>query len=491
MSKNRKTLICIKLLLILIVIAVSAYCTFYLILKLKDENYATSHKNAEQEIETGDEELVAALNNTVNQVEASNTISEAAEAENAEAQPESEAITDCAVKLLDVYAERGSTVIFKCYDAEAESYEWEYYDLSAKEWIAAASEDVKLYEDELHRQVSGLTVKAEEDNHERMVRCILHFPTKEEQVQEASLLILKDQIEEIAVEDITVDANVYLRAMEFPVNVTYQDGSTELITGLYGVYFVSTEEEKESSKSISGNRVETTTLITTECDYLYIAQEEKSVPIRYHPEAADADALETSCMITGKDLLAPVISSLDISPYEVSNIDKAVTLTINISAEDDITPYPELEYAFLYADQEPTDGDWIRKASFDVSIERNGTYIAYVRDQAGNIATMEKKIITVDNKAPVISSIALSCENGWCKSNTIIVDAQDSGNMSYRFVSKNGTDTDWITYSEYAVETNGTWLIQVKDSAGNISEGEIVISNIDREAPIIKSINVR
>ncbi len=486
-NKQKKRLFCVMMPLMLLIIIVSSLCLFYFSKESEENrNYATSHKSEKEEYTADDEELVAMLNKTARkkQIKSTNTASDN------EVEPQTEAITDCAVKLIDIYTETGNAVIFKCFDAAAESYEWEYYDLSAKNWVTAAPENVGLYEDELHRQVSGLKIEAA--THELMVRCILHFSTKEDQVQEASLFILPDQIKEISVEDTIVEANTYLRAMELPVNVTYADGTTDIITGLYDIYFISTTEEKENSTSVSGNRVETTTLITTECDYLYVEQEEKSIPIRYHPETAKE--IETECVITGKDMQAPVISDFSISPYEISNIDKAVTLTISISADDDITPYPELEYAFMFADEEPAEENWGRKSSFDVSVERNGTYTAYVRDQAGNVATMEKQIITVDNKAPIISSITLSyaTESGWCKSNTIIVDAYDSGNMSYRYVSKaKETDSDWITYSEYEVEANGTWVIQVKDSAGNISEGEIVISNIDREAPVIKSISIK
>ena len=105
---------------------------------------------------------------------------------------------------------------------------------------------------------------------------------------------------------------------------------------------------------------------------------------------------------------------------------------------------------------------------------------------------MEKEIITVDTKAPVISSVSLANESGWCKSNTILVDAQDAGGISYYFENAlTGIASDWITFSEYSVDTNGTWIIRVRDEAGNIAETEIEVSNIDREAPVIYRISVK
>lgn len=477
--------------LLLLIALVSVSC-----LVVTFKSYAISHKNEREKSEEA-EELKAALDNPGKQKKDPPEEQDEELPENQkqmdepeEEQPEKEAVTDCSVKLTDIYAEKGNTVVFKCFDADAECYEWEYYDMTSKDWMPI-SDSAEIYEDELHRKISGLKVKAEDENQGLMVRCILHFPTKEDQIQEASLHVLEKKINNMMIEDLTVDANLYLSAAELPVNVTYLDGSEEVIRGLYGIYFISTQEEKEENRSISGNRIETTTFITTECDYLYSAQEEQSVQIRYHPETMENGMIETSCTITGRDQQAPIISELTISPYEKSNIDKPVTLTVSIAAEDDITPYPELEYAFLYTEQEPVEEDWIRKSSFDVSIERNGTYTAYVRDEAGNVSTMDKQLITVDNKAPMISSVTLTNES-WCRSNTIIVDARDGGSMSYRFKCEvDGVDSDWITYSEYEVKKNGTWLIQVKDDADNLSETEVIVSNIDREAPVIKSIDIK
>ena len=179
------------------------------------------------------------------------------------------------------------------------------------------------------------------------------------------------------------------------------------------------------------------------------------------------------------------------SPFEISNVDQPVNLTITITAEDDVTPYPELEYAFLYSDQEVTESDWKKNPSFDMSIERNGIYYAYVRDQSGNVGKMEKEIITVDTKAPVISEVSFSEEN-WCKSNTISVTARDSGEISYCFENRSaGINSGWITYSEYTADTNGIWIIRVKDAVGNIAETEIEITNIDKEAPVIQRISAK
>lgn len=459
------------------------------------KSYATSHKIPAEE---GDDDELLALINDISQTdsqteppdqEPETDVSDETAADLPGQEGTGEPLTDKAVKLCDIYSKTGGSATFICYDAAAEGYEWEYYDLDEKGWKASDPLNVQTFKDELNREVSSLKVSAD---HELMVRCTIHFSTKENEIQTASLFILKDEIKSISVEDFIADANAYICARDLPVRVIYQDGSQEEITGLNDFYFLTSEEEKDLSTSISGNRIETTTRTTTECSYFYTdLDEEQNTVMRYRTEES-SDAVETVCRITGKDTLAPVISETAVSPYEVTNIDQPVTLTVTISAEDDITPYPELAYAFKFAEDEPTEEDWRKKASFDVSIERNGTYIAYVRDQSGNISQMEKKIVTVDNKAPVIASVSLSNTDGWCQSNKIIVDAADAGEMKYSFENKSdGSGSDWITYNEYAVDANGIWIVRVRDNAGNITETEIEVLNIDRDAPVIHSISVK
>lgn len=105
---------------------------------------------------------------------------------------------------------------------------------------------------------------------------------------------------------------------------------------------------------------------------------------------------------------------------------------------------------------------------------------------------MEKEIITVDMKAPVIKSISLAEETNWCRSNTIQVSAHDASDILYCYENHSGGSSGWITYSEYTVDTNGIWIIRVKDAAGNVSEAEeIEISNIDKEAPVIHNISIK
>lgn len=505
MSRKKKIITCVLILLIICVLVISAFTFFHIPMSITESNLFKVFVKQTEESET------AMLQRKTDDVkeESLDEISESnvqSSSDKTEEQPETEEystipegasdvsdlpLTEEPVKLSDIYAEKGSDVVFRCFDKDAQSYEWEYYDLSKRMWTAAPVDKILSQKDELHRMVSCFKVKAKEENHEMMLRCIIHYENREDDVQTASLYVLRKSIKEIKVDDVVTDANSYMDAIKLPVCVIYEDRSTDTIIGLNNLYFLVTEEQIDYSTSISGNRIETVTTTHTECNYCQIALEEKETILRYHPSNLNT-VIETKCKVSGQDIQAPIISAINISPYEVSSVDRAVTLTINIEAEDNLTPYPYLEYAFVLSGTKLSENDWMRKASFDAEITRNGTYIAYVRDQSGNISKMEKEIVTVDTKAPAILDVTLSNTQGWCKSNTIMVTAEDFSDMEYRFICKaDGTDSDWITYSEYSAGKNGTWIIQVRDKAGNQSEREIVINNIDQEAPIIRSITIK
>lgn len=198
--------------------------------------------------------------------------------------------------------------------------------------------------------------------------------------------------------------------------------------------------------------------------------------------------------VCGKDLCAPVISDVSVSGFEITNVDTPVTASISITAEDDKTPYPDLEYAFIPKDTDadgdampvPDDTDWTRESVFSLDITQNGTWTAFCRDQGGNLASVEKEIIVVDQKAPVMSVRLADTE--WCSSTKLTVDAEDHLPVEYRVVTPAGTDSGWTTQNEYEVSCNGTWEIQARDSVGNVSMESITVSNIDRQEPVIEKI---
>lgn len=390
-----------------------------------------------------------------------------------------------AVKLSDIYTVSGNMVQLECYYPGAESYIWEVYNRHTCAWETVDSES---QQDELYRPVSVLHVAAEGTD-TTSVRCTVGMEDGEAITENASIYIIPD-IQDISVkESYVTDAGKYVSIREIPIQVSYVNGTQNIITGLNGATFVESTEKRELSSSGTGNPVETITTVYTESDYAYIGMEDKEFLLRYR---CGEQILDTEITVSGKDLCAPEISDVIVSGFEITNVDTPVTANISITAEDDKTPYPDLEYAFVLKkdtdnDIEPDDADWTRKAVFDIDITQNGTWIAFCRDQSGNLASMEKEIIVVDQKAPVMS-VHLA-DTGWCSSTKLIMDAEDYLPVEYRVITPTGTDSGWTTQNEYEVSCNGIWEVQSRDSVGNVSKKEsITISNIDRQGPVIEKI---
>lgn len=392
-----------------------------------------------------------------------------------------EPLTDAPVKPSDIYAEKDSLITFSCFYPDAIKYTWETYIMESG-WQKA--EGAVLVSDELNRETSMLRIMAKEENDMLAIRCITEFKEKAPIVDTAALYILDKKIESISAKGATFDTGSYISAKDIPLTITYQDGSSEEITGLYSVYFLERSESSEQSTTVSGNTIETiTTVITSHC-YLKAKPGETDAILRYQGQEKNIDI---PIRLNGEDTSAPIITQLSISDIAISNVDKPVPVTVSIEAEDNCTPYFNLEYAFLPEGEDPEEGDWTKDASFEAAITQNGKWIAYCRDESGNTGTSETDIIAVDNKPPSIS-LRLGNES-WCASNKILVSAKDSLPVEYNYsCEETGEDSGWTSRNEYAVKKNSTWKVKVRDAAGNIAEQEITISNIDSQAPVITKI---
>lgn len=338
--------------------------------------------------------------------------------------------------------------------------------------------------DELYRDVSYIEISASQNTNDAvMVRCTTELDNGEKIVDAASVYTVSDIIK-IAADEYATDCGKWLTSREIPVKVTYRDGSTETIAGLEGLVFVEKIESSELSYTDTGNIVETVTTVNTECDYSYIGTERKEMSLRYRNGDKVCD---TAMVVTGKDNLEPEITTVSLSDFAVNNSDEPVKVTVSIQAEDNDTPYPYLQYAFIPADRKLTEEDWVSKNTFEKDITQNGTWIAYCKDQSGNISALEKDIIAVDQKAPELTVRLLN--DDWCKSNKIIAEAKDQLSVTYLFsCAETGEESGWTDRNEFEVAKNGTWKVQAKDAAGNISSKDVVISNIDTQMPVIRGI---
>lgn len=393
-----------------------------------------------------------------------------------------EPLTNAPVKLSDIYAAPAVNVRLKSYHPLAKSYTWEIYDMQKKDWETLIGKNMT---DELYRDVSYVEIATSQNKNDTvMVRCTAELETGEQIADVASVYTVSD-ISKIAIDgEYVTDCGKWMTSREIPVKVTYEDGGTETITGLEGLVFVEKIESSDISYTDTGNVVETVTTVNTECEYSYIGKEQKELLLRYRNGDKVCDA---AMAVAGKDNLAPEITTVNLSDFAVNNSDEPVKVTVSIQAEDNDTPYPYLQYAFIPAGRKLTEKDWVSKNIFERDITQNGTWIAYCRDQSGNISTLEKDIIAVDQKAPELTVRLLN--DDWCKSNKIIAEAKDQLSVTYLFsCAETGEESGWIDRNEFEVTKNGTWKVQAKDAAGNISSKDVVISNIDTQMPVIRGI---
>lgn len=387
-------------------------------------------------------------------------------------------LDDSVMEPSDTYVEKGGTAVFQAYHPKAQAYQWEIYDAGTEGWEKAPQETVTEQMDELKRDISSLELAADQ---ERQIRCQISIEGGTPVSYEAGLHILSGQISSISVDEFRADAGAYAPAKNIPVEITYQDGTQEQVTGLTGLYFL----EQESESTVSGDMKETITTTRTAREYHFIDAGSKEGILLYRK--SNGDSVDIPVSLTGIDQTAPQIMEYSISDFEVSNVDKAIPVTVTIKAEDDVTPLRHLTYAFLPAGEEPKEEDWTEDSVFQADITKNGIWAAYCRDEAGNIATQEQEVIAVDNKAPTIR-LTLDKEE-WCQENRIFVSAEDNLSVEYRYLcEETGEDSGWILESSKKVTENGNWKIQVRDAVGNTAEKEITVDNIDTRAPVIRSI---
>lgn len=393
-----------------------------------------------------------------------------------------EAVTQDIVHLKDVYVEHEATVIMKCFYPDAISYVWETYNLQSREW-KPLEEQIAM--DELYRRISVCYVECTRDIAPVTVRCTV---TTQSQVYEeiCTINLLGKEIKEIVVKDTDVNAGEYMNVKDLPVEVKYVDDSTETVTGLYGLFWIHETKNSEYSQTISGNQMETITTIITENEYRLNNLGEEIVEIHYRSENTEIDL---NAKLTGKDMTAPDIISLQLGDWQVNSKDEPVVIPVSVIAADNHTIYTELEYCFLPPGEIPQEDDWKKESKWQINATQNGIWTLYVRDKEGNISTQERELLIIDELPP---DLTVRLDNtDWCKSVTIIAEATDKQDIEYFFSCKDtGEESGWISDTCWKTSTNGKWVVAARDRVGNIVEKEIVVSNIDNEVPVIHAITV-
>lgn len=189
------------------------------------------------------------------------------------------------------------------------------------------------------------------------------------------------------------------------------------------------------------------------------------------------DALENvslhNVIITHIDSQVPEVTVL----YDDNTWEKSKTITL--AASDSESGLCVNAYRF-------NGGVWGTRTMYEVT--GNGTYSVEVMDVAGNVVQKVISITHIDNENPITE---LSCDDStWSRSKTITVSATDAGAglhiEAYRF--HNGAVwSQWSESNTYEATANGTYLIEVKDGVGNVTQKSISLSRIDNKKPTLSA----
>ena len=413
---------------------------------------------------------------------------EAAPEADSEEKPSEEGVSSTsapAISLHDVYAEKGKEVRFYVADPSDSTYKWEVFDVALNDWVT--KEDSQTQNDEFGRKLHYVSILASEENHKTMVRC-----THGDKEEVAFLYVITKKIAGIEPASSKADLNTCLVSFQYPVKVSFSDGSAEEIAGLWDLFFGNQKSERAEEFDEFGMMQETLTIKTSESYYHKAVGDKEELAIRYHP--SDGEIIKKEFTLEGTDETAPEIENVQLGDFKISQSDTGETpVSITVTARDNVTPLPQLQYALVRTDaKEIKEEAWSDSPSFNVPISQNGRYVVCVRDKAGNVSKLEREIITTDSKPPEIKAVSLSSTEGWVQKNTISVVAEDKTAISYCFNNvETGESSGFIDKNEFDATSNGKWNVQVRDRAGNIAESEITVSNIDNHAPKINIIKVR
>ena len=178
----------------------------------------------------------------------------------------------------------------------------------------------------------------------------------------------------------------------------------------------------------------------------------------------------------------------------ISNIDKTLP-TVNITPSTPNWTKDNVTLTITATDNEGGSGLDDKPYSWDGTnwgtsttkeVTANGTYTAYVKDKAGNVANKSITVNNIDKTLPTVN-ITPSTTN-WTKDNVTLTisvnNAQGSSGLDDKPYSWDGTN--WGTSTTKEVTANGTYKVYVKNKAGTIVEKSITINKIDKIAPTIK-----
>ena len=214
-------------------------------------------------------------------------------------------------------------------------------------------------------------------------------------------------------------------------------------------------------------------------------------------EELDYIELPNNQKVKGKTANYVVSKNGDYSFKAVDKTGNVVLKTINIANIDNIPPTLELskkdeditKSTFININCDDTNFDYVllpngekvKDKNTKYEVKDNGKYTFKVFDLAGNMSEKTIEINNIDNEAPniEINYIPNVLTNKEILLNVLTFDE----NFDY-IELPNGEKISDRNY-EYKISENGNYIFKVYDKAGNCTERNILIDNIDKETPIL------
>lgn len=146
---------------------------------------------------------------------------------------------------------------------------------------------------------------------------------------------------------------------------------------------------------------------------------------------------------------------------------------ILIKATDNI----DIDYIVL------PDGSTTKEKNPKYTAKKDGVYKVKAVDISGNEIEKQISLNNIDSENPILS-IEMSTTNWTNKDLTLDISAMSDKGIKH-IILPDGSKIETST-AKYIVKENGTYLISTESLGGNVTTEEIVINNIDREAPKVQ-----
>ncbi len=195
--------------------------------------------------------------------------------------------------------------------------------------------------------------------------------------------------------------------------------------------------------------------------------------------------------INNFDYDSPVIKNIDLGNYVTTIEDCAVygdDVTVTISAtEIGASGLNTIQYRLLDENMNSVT-EWADYDENNMPVV-NGNFKGYVEalvtDKVGNISpTLISALFIIDTTTPEFEAVADKTPTN--ENVEITVDVTNEGVLGIASITVNGIE---LNNNSYIANENGKYNITVTLNNGKSSTETIVISNIDKEAPVIKSVS--